>query len=253
MSLLERAAQHAFEFYGEAIPLAECQAVTTESYDLLARTAKIKHHLVPLAERWSIDRLRRLGILANRLSHAALEVLFVDRHDTATAPMAAALLTGYARGRVHAGSAGRAPGDAVHPAAVQAMSDTGVDLGQAFPKPLTDDALQAADVIVLLGDVPNPPTSPNPPPRAVRWRDARCDAGRSTTWQPAGRSPPRRSRRPATTSIAASCCCSPIYCRHPSGANELGTKLASFPSSLRIRPLNRTIPGCPNGLECRKG
>lgn len=155
-SQLQRAAEHAFEFYGQAIPLAECQEVVTESHALLARSAKIKHHLVPLAERWSIDRLRRLGILANRLSHAALEVLFVDRHDSATAPMAAALLTRYARGRVNVGSAGHAPGDAVHPSAVEAMNDTGIDLGQAFPKPLTADALQAADVIVLLGGVPEP-------------------------------------------------------------------------------------------------
>ncbi|WUI00811.1 hypothetical protein OHR68_03055 [Spirillospora sp. NBC_00431] len=174
-SQLRRAAQHAFEFYGEAIPLAECQEVVTESHDLLARTAKIKHHLVPLAERWSIDRLRRLGILANRLSHGALEVLFVDHHDTATAPMAAALLTGYARGRVNADSAGHSPGDAVHPAAVEAMADTGIDLGQAFPKPLTPDALQAADVIILLDDVPEPTDLADPVSqrRAVAGRQVR--------------------------------------------------------------------------------
>lgn len=37
---------------------------------------------MPLAERWALDRLRRLGILDNRLTHSVPEVLFVDRHDS---------------------------------------------------------------------------------------------------------------------------------------------------------------------------
>ncbi|GAA1580503.1 hypothetical protein GCM10009789_37940 [Kribbella sancticallisti] len=153
-SQLRRAAQHVFEFYDGAIPLDECELVTIESYDLLARTAHIRHHLVPLAERWSIDRLRRLGKLSRRLTHSTLEVLFVDADDTIAAPIAAALLTSYARGRLNVGSAAISPGTAVGQGVVQAMADTAIDISEAFPKPLTADAVQAADVVVQIGALP---------------------------------------------------------------------------------------------------
>ncbi|WP_327049491.1 hypothetical protein [Microbispora sp. NBC_01189] len=64
------------------MPLEQCRSVTQESYDLLATSARVSAHLVPLAERWALDRLRRLGILDNRLTHSVPEVLFVDRHDS---------------------------------------------------------------------------------------------------------------------------------------------------------------------------
>ncbi len=31
------------------------------------------------------------------------------------------------------------------------MSEVGIDLGQEFPKPLTDDVVQAADVVITMG------------------------------------------------------------------------------------------------------
>ena len=48
-------------------------------------------------------------------------------------------------------SAGSAPGEQVNPAVVEAMAEVGLDLSQEFPKPLTDDVVQAADVVVTMG------------------------------------------------------------------------------------------------------
>ncbi len=65
--------------------------------------------------------------------------------------MAAALLDHHAAGRVHVRSAGSAPSDAIHPRAVEVMREIGIDLDSAFPKPLTDDVVRAADVVITMG------------------------------------------------------------------------------------------------------
>jgi arsenate reductase (thioredoxin) len=65
--------------------------------------------------------------------------------------MAAGLVTLRSDGRVHVRSAGSDPGEAVNPLAVEAMAELGVDLSKAFPKPLTDEFVRAADVVVTMG------------------------------------------------------------------------------------------------------
>ncbi len=79
------------------------------------------------------------------------EVLFVCVHNAGRSQMAA-LLTGHlGGGRVGVRSAGSDPADRVNPLVVQAMAELGLDMSTAFPKPLTDDAVRAADVVVTMG------------------------------------------------------------------------------------------------------
>jgi protein-tyrosine-phosphatase len=175
-SQLRRAAMHAFDYYRGAIPLPECQAVVEESYELLGRTAVIKHHLVALADRWSIERLRRIGILGDRLGRTAPDVLFVDGDDAGLAAAAAALLAGYARGRVLASSAGHRPAPGLDPTLTRVAAERDLDLSDAFPKAVTAEAVHAADALILLGDVSTPTIDPpaagradGPAPRIERW------------------------------------------------------------------------------------
>ena len=79
------------------------------------------------------------------------EVLFVCVHNAGRSQMAAGLLTLRSNGRVHVRSAGSAPADEINPVAVRAMEEIGVDMSEAFPKPLTDDAVRAADVVITMG------------------------------------------------------------------------------------------------------
>ncbi len=79
------------------------------------------------------------------------EVLFVCVHNAGRSQMAAALLDHHAQGRVHVRSAGSAPADQINPAVIAVMDELGIDLGKEFPKPLTDEVAQAADVIVTMG------------------------------------------------------------------------------------------------------
>jgi protein-tyrosine-phosphatase len=65
--------------------------------------------------------------------------------------MAAGLVKLRSGGRIHVRSAGSDPGEEVNPAVVEAMDELGIDMGEAFPKPLTDEVVRAADVVVTMG------------------------------------------------------------------------------------------------------
>ena len=78
-------------------------------------------------------------------------VLFVCVHNAGRSQMAAAYLQHLAGDRVTVLSAGSAPADSVNPAAVAAMLEDGIDMSAETPKVLTDDAVQASDVVITMG------------------------------------------------------------------------------------------------------
>lgn len=97
------------------------------------------------------ERMRALAQLSGALAKEVPEVLFVCVRNAGRSQMAAALLDYHAGGAVHVRSAGSAPGERVEPGVVTALLEFGVDVAQAFPKPLTDEVVEAADVVVTMG------------------------------------------------------------------------------------------------------
>jgi len=85
------------------------------------------------------------------MSAHAPEVLFVCVHNAGRSQMAAALLERYAAGRVRIRSAGSEPSSSLNPRVVEAMREIGLDISREFPKPLTDDFVRAADVVITMG------------------------------------------------------------------------------------------------------
>ena len=79
------------------------------------------------------------------------EVLYVCTHNAGRSVAAAVLTDHYAQGRVHVRSAGSESGTEVNPAVAEVLRERGLDPDQQFPKPLTDEAARAADVIVTMG------------------------------------------------------------------------------------------------------
>ena len=79
------------------------------------------------------------------------EVLFVCVHNAGRRHLAAGLVRLRSGGRVAVRSAGSDPGEVINPAVVEAMAEVGVDLSDAFPKALTDEAVRAADVVITMG------------------------------------------------------------------------------------------------------
>lgn len=79
------------------------------------------------------------------------EVLFVCVHNAGRSQMAAGLLNKRAGGRVHVRSAGSTPANELNPRVVDAMQEIGIDISQEFPKPLSDEFVRAADVVITMG------------------------------------------------------------------------------------------------------
>jgi arsenate reductase (thioredoxin) len=143
-------AQLATEFAG----VFSCETIARyaeESAALLSRGATV-HHFIPIfVEGLARERLRALAQTEGRIAADIPEVLFVCVQNAGRSQIAAALLNHHARGRAHARSAGRAPTDELNPAVLTAMSEMELDLSDEFPKPLTDEVVQAADVVVTMG------------------------------------------------------------------------------------------------------
>ena len=78
-------------------------------------------------------------------------MLFVCVHNAGRSQMAAGLLDELAAGRVRVLSAGSEPADRVNPVVAEAMAERGLDIEREFPKPLTDEAVEQADVVVTMG------------------------------------------------------------------------------------------------------
>jgi len=106
----------------------------------------------------------------------APEVLFVCLHNAGRSQMAAGLLERHARGRVRVRSAGSTPASRIHPTVVEAMAEVGIDVSREFPKALMTDAVEAADVVVMMGCGDACPVVPGK--RYLDW-DLRDPSGRS--------------------------------------------------------------------------
>jgi arsenate reductase len=78
-------------------------------------------------------------------------VLFVCVHNAGRSQMAAGLVKLRSEGRVLVRSAGSDPAATLNPAVVEVMAEVGVDMSEEFPKPLTRNAVQTADVVITMG------------------------------------------------------------------------------------------------------
>ena len=79
------------------------------------------------------------------------DVLFVCVHNAGRSQMAAGLVKLRSADRIHVRSAGSSPADELDPAVIEAMREVGVDMSEEFPKPLTDEVVRAADVVITMG------------------------------------------------------------------------------------------------------
>jgi len=121
-----------------------------ESTDQLGQS-KITVFVPVLAYRFARERLLAFGQAEGALVKEMPEVLFVCVHNAGRSQMAAGLLKLRSEGRVHVRSAGSTPIESVNPHAVAVMKELGVDLSEEFPKPLTDEFVRAADVVITMG------------------------------------------------------------------------------------------------------
>jgi arsenate reductase (thioredoxin) len=122
-----------------------------ETFDGLRASATVTSFLPLFADRFTRDRLRALAQAEDLIRKDRPEVLYVCVHNAGRSQMAALLTEHLGGGRVSVRSAGSDPADRVNPLVVEAMAEVGLDMSQAFPKPLTDEVVRAADAVITMG------------------------------------------------------------------------------------------------------
>lgn len=127
------------------------ERVVFESYASLLRSGTKATSVTVFAEKFSRDRLRALATAKGSIAKEKPEVLFVCVQNAGRSQMAMALMASLSNGAINVRSAGSMPASEVSEKTIAVMKEIGLDVSEAFPKPLTDDVVQAADVVITMG------------------------------------------------------------------------------------------------------
>jgi protein-tyrosine-phosphatase len=121
------------------------------SWDQFSTNATTLSFVPVLAERFARQRLRALARVEGKTDDGLPTVLFLCVHNAGRSQMALGWFNQLAGDRAIAWSGGSEPTDEVNPVAIAAMAEVGIDISSEYPKPGTDEIVQAADVVVTMG------------------------------------------------------------------------------------------------------
>ena len=147
---IDQAAERLAEEFAGIFSRETISRYMAESQDLLGE-ARIYAFVPVLAHRFTRERLKALAQAEGRIAKEQPEVLFVCVHNSGRSQMAAGLVKLRSQGRIHVRSAGSNPGEEINPNAIAALEELGIDMSEEFPKPLTDEVVRAADVVITMG------------------------------------------------------------------------------------------------------
>jgi protein-tyrosine-phosphatase len=148
---LRAAATNLQKRYDGVFALETIERFLHSSYDEFAGRAVTSQWLPLLAERFARIRLSALAKVEGKVQDARPTVLFLCVHNAGRSQMAMGFFQHYAEDRAVAWSGGSEPTTQVNPAAIEAMTEIGIDISREFPKPWTDEIVRAADVVITMG------------------------------------------------------------------------------------------------------
>jgi arsenate reductase (thioredoxin) len=137
--------------FSETFGMETIERLLNSCYDELAARATVPTYLPLFAERFARQRLNAVARVEGKISDGKPTVLFLCTHNAGRSQMAVGFFTHLAGERAVAWSGGSEPGNEINPAAIQAMAEAGIDITEEFPKPWTDEIVQAADVVISMG------------------------------------------------------------------------------------------------------
>ena len=126
-------------------------AAVTAAREALEPMATVRTYLPILVARHAKEQLTSAAQAEGRIAKTVPELLFVCVHNAGRSQMAAALAEHLSARRVHVRSAGSAPAGEVNPVVIQVLAERGITLALPYPKPLSDNVVRAADVIITMG------------------------------------------------------------------------------------------------------
>ncbi len=123
-----------------------------DCHDQLGGRATVGPNFLPvIIDRFARERLWAVAQAELKVDTALPEVLFVCERNAGRSQIAAGLAHHLSDGWVAVRCAGSHPDDAIDPIVIEAMRELGVDIAREFPKPLTDEVVLAADVVITMG------------------------------------------------------------------------------------------------------
>ncbi len=126
-------------------------AAVTAARDVLEPVSRIPTFLPILVAKQAREQLLAAAQAEGRIAKTVPELLFVCVHNAGRSQLAAALAEHLSAHRVHVRSAGSAPTNEVNPLVIDVLAERGITLQTPYPKPLSDNVIGAADVIVTMG------------------------------------------------------------------------------------------------------
>jgi protein-tyrosine-phosphatase len=126
-------------------------AAVADARNLLEPVSTVQTFLPILVARHAKEQLMADAQSEGRLAKAVPELLFVCVQNAGRSQLAAALAEHLSAHRVHVRSAGSAPTGTINPLVVEVLAERGIALTTAYPKPLSDNVIGAADVIITMG------------------------------------------------------------------------------------------------------
>jgi protein-tyrosine-phosphatase len=136
--------------YDGVFSAASVAAAVSAARDALEPVATVRAYL-PIVARHAKEQLTSAAQAEGRIAKTVPELLFVCVHNAGRSQMAAALAEHLSARRVHVRSAGSAPAGEVNPVVIQVLAERGITLAAPYPKPLSDNVVRAADVIITMG------------------------------------------------------------------------------------------------------
>ena len=159
--------QLAAEFQG-IFERAQIERVVEESAKQLEGAA-VASFIPILAHRFARERLRAQAQAEGKLAKTAPEIVFVSITGGGRARMAASLLQRATGDTANIHTAGSDAAREIDPNVRTAMEELGIDLSEKYTRPITEEVLASADIVITMGrsvgEIRIPDTA-----RHVDWR-----------------------------------------------------------------------------------
>ena len=138
------------EFAGQAEP-SRIKQMVEDSVQQLASRSTVLDNVPLLAHRFARERLMAVARTESPRLQGSCDVVFVSLSGGGRGQIAAALTTTLSNGAVSVHSAGTAALSEIDPGVRIVLGEIGVQSDEPFVRPVTDEIIRGADVIVTMG------------------------------------------------------------------------------------------------------
>jgi arsenate reductase (thioredoxin) len=135
------------EEFGERVERVRIEELMADSIRQLAGEARVEEFLPVLAYRFTRERLTSLG----RTPGTGWDVVFVSLSGGGRGQIAAALTSALSEGKVTPHAAGTSRHGVLDRKVEMVIRELGLDTSEVFVRPVSNDILRSADVVVTLG------------------------------------------------------------------------------------------------------